>query len=77
MQKVQCGSLDEGDITGVQDAMEYVAFKVHLFTVQLRDRTYTAVSNLEKMIKEEHTFPPEEAVLSLGSHAGCAAGRLH
>lgn len=28
------------------------------------------------MIKEEQTFPPEEAVLSLGSHAGCAAGGL-
>ncbi len=28
------------------------------------------------MIKEEYTFPPEEAVLSLDSHAGCAAGRL-
>lgn len=53
-----------------------LALKSPLFTVQLRDRTYTAVSDLKKMIKEEHTFPPEEAVLSLGSHAGCAAGRL-
>lgn len=69
LQNVQWSSLYEGDIP----------LQLHwsiLPEQPLIHRTCTAVSDLKKMIKEEHTFPPEEAVLSLGSHVGCAAGGL-
>lgn len=72
LQNVQWSSLDEGDITGIP-------LQVHWNIVPEKPqihRTCTAVSDLKKTIKEERTFPPEEAVLSLGSHVGCAAGGL-
>lgn len=72
LRNVQWSSLDEADITGIP-------LQVHwniLPEKPLIHRTCTAVSDLKQMIKEEHTFPPEEAVLSLGSHVGCAAGGL-